>query len=56
MGANGFANPESEEEVWGETRLSFPEAVIDFYFEKGELNSVSWGADMNNKGEYIFQN
>jgi hypothetical protein len=54
MGANGFANPETEEEVWGETRLSYPDAVIDFYFEEGELNSVSWGADMNNKGEYIF--
>ncbi len=55
MAENGFKNPETEEEVWGETRLSYPDAVIDFYFEDGELNSVSWGADMNNKGEYIFQ-
>jgi hypothetical protein len=54
MGANGFINPETEEEVWGETRLSYPDAVIDFYFEGGELNSVSWGADMDKKGEYIF--
>ena len=54
MGMNGYENPETEEEVWGESRLSYPDAVIDFYFEKGQLNSVSWGADMNNKGEYIF--
>jgi len=55
MGANGYSNPETEEEVWGETRLSYPNAVLDFYFENGSLNSVSWGADMNNKGEYLFQ-
>ncbi len=54
MKVNGFANPETEEEVWGETRLSYQDAVIDFYFEEGELNSVSWGADMDNKGEYLF--
>jgi len=55
MKSNGFENAETEEEVWGETRLSYQDAVIDFYFENGELNSVSWGAAMDNKGEYSFQ-
>lgn len=54
MKTNGFENNETEDEIWGETRLSYQDAVIDFYFENGKLNSVSWGAEMNKNGEYVF--
>ncbi len=34
---------EVEEQAWGEKRLSFDEANVDFYFENGELLSVYYG-------------
>jgi hypothetical protein len=39
---NGFVEVETEEENWGEFRLSFEDAMIDFYFENGSLNTVNW--------------
>ncbi|HRS53386.1 MAG TPA: hypothetical protein P5250_01610 [Bacteroidales bacterium] len=43
MNDNGFENIEIEDETWGEKRISFTDAIIDFYFENNELTSVSWG-------------
>jgi len=34
---------ESEYHEWGEKRLSFDEANIDFYFEKNRLVSINYG-------------
>ncbi len=43
MQANGFKELDTEDEEWGERRVSFSDAVIDFYFEEDNLISVSWG-------------
>ncbi len=43
MKANGFKELDVEDEEWGERRVSFSDAVIDFYFEDDQLVSVSWG-------------
>lgn len=43
MQANGFKELDTEDEEWGERRISFSDAVMDFYFEEDQLISVSWG-------------
>ncbi len=49
MNDNGFTELDTENEEWGERRVSFNDAVMDFYFEDENLVSVSWGviADEN---------
>jgi hypothetical protein len=51
MNDNGFKELDIEDEEWGERRVSFNDAVVDFYFEDDNLISVSWGvlADENDK-------
>lgn len=39
---NGITLYESEQHDWGEKRLSFDEANIDFYFEKSRLISINF--------------
>jgi hypothetical protein len=41
--ANGITKHESEQHEWGEKRISFDEANIDFYFEKNKLVSINYG-------------
>jgi len=43
MEKKGFKELETEDEEWGERRVSFSDAVVDFYFEDDKLVSVSWG-------------
>ncbi len=43
MVANNYLEQDMETEDWGEKRISFYDANIDFYFEEGELVSVSIG-------------
>jgi hypothetical protein len=50
MKDNGFSNVEKEMEE-GETRLTFEEGLIDFFFLKEELVAVSWGVLVNSRGE-----
>jgi hypothetical protein len=42
MKAEGYEDYEEEDETWGEHRLTFEDAQIDFYFTEGELTLVSW--------------
>lgn len=51
MKENGLTMIDSEEEEWGEKRVSFDEALIDFYFQKNELVTVNWGVFVNEDGE-----
>lgn len=51
MKANDLTQMDSEEEEWGEKRLSFDEGLIDFYFQDGELTTVNWGVFVNEDGE-----
>lgn len=50
MKSNGYKIVEVEEENWGEKRLTFDECLLDFYFDNGKLNSVSWGIFLDSKG------
>lgn len=39
----GFPKSETQTEEWGEMRLSFENAMVDFYFKDAKLSSVIWG-------------
>ena len=41
---NGYCEEDADDEAWGERRVSFGEANVDFFFDEGELSSVVWGA------------
>jgi hypothetical protein len=43
MKEHGVNEMEAEDEAWGERRLSFDDAMLDFYFEGGMLKTVNWG-------------
>jgi len=47
MKENGYELTDSEEEGWGEKRLSFEAALMDFYFEKGKLITINWGISLS---------
>ncbi len=49
MKAKGYKVIDIEEENWGEKRITFEEVLMDFYFDKGNLNSVSWGVFLDEK-------
>ncbi|MEI6697026.1 MAG: hypothetical protein WCO13_13285 [Bacteroidota bacterium] len=51
MKENAYDNYELETEVWGERRLTFEDAMIDFYFDDKHLSVISWGVLINEKGE-----
>jgi hypothetical protein len=42
MKENGFSKMDEDDETWGEHRITFDEAQIDFYFSDQELTLVSW--------------
>lgn len=44
MVENNYCEEDADEEAWGERRISFGEANVDFFFDGGELVSVVWGA------------
>jgi hypothetical protein len=43
MKEHNFQDLEVEDEEWGEKRLSYLDAMMDFYFEHEELVSITWG-------------
>lgn len=49
MKANGFNELFIEMEAWGEKRVSFDDALIDFYFENGKLVTVNWGIEVDDE-------
>jgi len=53
MKSNGYSNYEKEEEIWGESRLTFEEGMIDFYFDDNQLSVVSWGVFIDENGEIL---
>jgi hypothetical protein len=44
MKMNDFPEFEEEDETWGEHRLTYEDAQLDFYFADGDLTLVSWSA------------
>lgn len=51
MTENGFEVAETEKEISGEKRVSYDDAMIDFFFVDGDLVAVNWGVLVNNRGE-----
>lgn len=43
MVRHNYTEEDADEEDWGERRISFPEANVDFYFDQGELVSIILG-------------
>jgi hypothetical protein len=42
MTENGYKDIDEDDETWGEHRITFEDAQIDFYFADQELTLVSW--------------
>ena len=41
---NGYKEMDEDDETWGEHRVTFEDAQIDFYFADEELTLVSWSS------------
>ena len=52
MKDNGFKEMEEEPE-YGELRVSFEDAMIDFFFEGDKISAVSWGVLVDEQGDII---
>jgi len=50
MKEKGHADPEIEEEE-GETRITYEDALIDFFFDGEYLLAANWGVLVNEAGE-----
>jgi len=44
MNENGYKDVDEDDETWGEHRVTFEDAQIDFYFADQELTLVSWSS------------
>jgi hypothetical protein len=42
MEENGYHDLDEDDETWGEHRVTFEDAQIDFYFADQDLSLVSW--------------
>jgi hypothetical protein len=51
MTSKGFEVAEIETETTGERRVSYDDAMIDFFFLDGDLVFVNWGVLVDEKGE-----
>ena len=51
MTSKGYEVAEIEMETTGERRVSYDDAMIDFFFSEGDLVAVNWGVLINEKGE-----
>ena len=52
MQDNGFKQLEEEDED-GEHRVSFEDAMIDFFFDGDKMTAVSWGVLVDDQGNII---
>ena len=52
MRENGFSELEEEDED-GEHRISFEDAMIDFFFDGDRMITVSWGVLVDDQGNII---
>ena len=55
MKANGFKEMEEEIED-GELRVSFEDAMMDFFFDGDILTAISWGVLVDEQGDIINEN
>jgi hypothetical protein len=50
----GYKEIDTEVHEWGEKRISFDDALVDLYFEHGELVSINYGVFDNSQPGIIF--
>ena len=43
MVSHDITEEDADEEDWGERRITFPQANVDFYFDQGDLVSIILG-------------
>ena len=53
MKEKGYILSDSEQQEWGERRISFDEAGLDCYFENGKLTSINFGV-IDEQGTFDF--
>ncbi|HXC06503.1 MAG TPA: hypothetical protein VNZ86_17215 [Bacteroidia bacterium] len=53
---NGFKEIDMEDHEWGERRVSFDDALMDFYFEKGKMISINYGISLDQEQILILPN
>jgi hypothetical protein len=52
MQEHGYSQLDVADEEWGERRVTFEDAMTDFFFDKDDkLISVNWGVYVNDQGE-----
>lgn len=51
MKKNGYSDMLAVDEEWGERRVSFEDALIDFYFSSQKLVTVNWSCDFDDYEE-----
>lgn len=54
--ANGYTEIDEERHTWGEKRITFDEAHIDFYFENGRMVSINFGVMLTSEELKLFSN
>ena len=54
--SKGFKEIDIEEQEWGERRVSIDDAMVDLYFEDGELNSINFGVFINDLEIAVWPN
>ncbi|MCC7302408.1 MAG: hypothetical protein IT233_07195 [Bacteroidia bacterium] len=52
--SKGYNQSETEKHEWGENRISFDEALIDFYFEKGKMSSINFSIPPDGKPQQVL--
>lgn len=52
----GYRDLDSEVHEWGEKRVSFDDAVVDLYFENGQLVSINYGVFSDDPKMIFFPN
>jgi hypothetical protein len=50
----GFKTIDIEDHEWGERRISFDDALIDFYFEKGKMISINYGISLGGEEKMLI--
>ncbi len=54
--SKGYKEIDIEEQEWGEKRISFDDAMVDLYYEEGELNSINYGVFINEMEIAVWPN
>ena len=51
LSKKGYKDLEEEQHEWGEKRITFDDAMADFYFENGKLISINYSVSLSNEND-----